>query len=49
LTLRHYRYHDRPLAENLEEMLRHIRRLWGFTVRIETIDEQGRVETLAEC
>jgi stage V sporulation protein R len=49
LTLRHYRYHDRPLAENVEEMLRHIRRLWGFTVRIETIDEQGRVETLAEC
>jgi spore cortex formation protein SpoVR/YcgB (stage V sporulation) len=49
LTLRHYRYNDRPLAGNAEEMLRHIRRLWGFTVRIETIDEQGRVESLAEC
>ena len=49
LTLRHYRYHDRPLANNVEEMLRHIRRLWGFTVRMETVDQKGRVERLAKC
>jgi spore cortex formation protein SpoVR/YcgB (stage V sporulation) len=30
-------------------MLRHIRRLWGFTVRLEALDEQGRVQLLGEC
>lgn len=49
LTLRHYRYHRRPLAGSIDEMLRHIRRLWGFDVRLESVDEKGRAELLAEC
>jgi len=49
LTLRHYRYQDRPLAGTVDEMLRHIRRLWGFKVRLESVDERGRLEKLAEC
>lgn len=49
LTLRHYRYNGRPLADNVDEMLRHIRRLWGFEVRLETVDERGHVESLVEC
>jgi spore cortex formation protein SpoVR/YcgB (stage V sporulation) len=49
LTLRHYRYNRRPLAGSVEEMLKHIRRLWGFDVRLESVDESGRVELLAEC
>jgi spore cortex formation protein SpoVR/YcgB (stage V sporulation) len=49
LTLRHYRYNGRPLADNVDEMLRHIRRLWGFEVRLETVDQRGRVESLVEC
>lgn len=49
LTLRHYRYNGRPLADNVDEMLRHIRRLWGFEVRLETVNEDGRVESRVEC
>jgi stage V sporulation protein R len=49
LTLRHYRHNRRPLGGTVEEMLRHIHRLWGFDVRLETVDETGKVELLAEC
>ena len=49
LLLRHYRYNRRPLGGSIDEMLRHIRRLWGFDVRLEGVDENGRVELLAEC
>jgi len=34
LTLLHTRYNRKPLAESAEEMLRHLRRLWGFKVRL---------------
>lgn len=49
LTLRHFRYNRRPLGDSLDEMLRHVRRLWGFDVRMEAADEQGRVQLLGEA
>ena len=49
LMLRHYRYNRRPLGESVPEMLKHLRRLWGFTVRMEAVDEQGRVQLVGEC
>jgi stage V sporulation protein R len=49
MTLRHYRHNRRPLGDSAEEMLRHIRRLWGFTVRLETLDENGRTQLIGEC
>ncbi|MCB1774982.1 MAG: SpoVR family protein [Gammaproteobacteria bacterium] len=49
LTLRHYSYNRRPLAGTVDEMLKHIRRLWGFDVRLESVDEKGNVELMAEC
>ncbi|MFZ0789124.1 MAG: SpoVR family protein [Chromatiaceae bacterium] len=49
LTLRHFRHNRRPLADSTEEMLRHIRRLWGFTVRLESVDENGRIQLVGEC
>jgi stage V sporulation protein R len=49
LTLRHTRYLRKPLAETSEEVLRHLHRLWGFTVRLEAMHEDGRVELMAEC
>jgi spore cortex formation protein SpoVR/YcgB (stage V sporulation) len=48
LTLRHFAHQRRPLGDSVEEMLRHIRRLWGFTVRLETVDDRGRVELIGE-
>ena len=49
LTLLHTRYNRKPLAESTEEMLRHLRRLWGFKVRLECMDENGRMELIGEC
>jgi stage V sporulation protein R len=49
LTLRHYRYNRRPLGDSVPEMLKHLRRLWGFTVRLEAVDEQGRVQPVGEA
>jgi stage V sporulation protein R len=49
LTLRYFRHNRRPLGETTDEMLRHVRRLWGFTTRLESLDEQGRVQLVAEC
>lgn len=49
MTLRHYRHNRRPLDDSVDEMLKHIRRLWGFTVRLETLDEHGRVHLIGEC
>ncbi len=48
LTLRHFRHNRRPLAGSADEVLRHVRRLWGFTVRLEAVDEQGRVQLVGE-
>ena len=44
LTLRHQPYHRRPLADSTDEVLRHVARLWGFTVRLETVSEDGSIE-----
>jgi len=49
LTLRHSRYNRRPLGDSVEEVLRHVRRLWGFDVRLEAVDEQGRVQLVGEA
>ena len=43
LTLRHRQHRQRPLAGEAQEVLKHLARLWGFTVRLETADENGRV------
>ncbi|MBL8247005.1 MAG: SpoVR family protein [Candidatus Competibacter sp.] len=49
LTLRHTRYHQRPLHENHQEVLKHLHRLWGFAVRMESVDDNGKVELIGEC
>jgi stage V sporulation protein R len=49
LTLRHGQFRARPLhAPEAEQVLRHLRRLWGFTVRLETADVEGRVSGMTE-
>ncbi len=49
LTLRHTQYHRRPLHKSVDEVLKHLARLWGFTVRLESVDEKGRVQRTYEC
>ena len=44
LTLRHSMFQRRPLeANSTDEVLKHVARLWGFDVRLESVDEDGRV------
>ena len=49
LTLRHTEHNRQPLNENAEEVLKHMARLWGFTVKLESIKEDGTIDTLMEC
>ncbi len=48
LTLRHRQYQRRPLAETTDEVMKHLARLWGFTVRMETVHDDGSVEPPVE-
>lgn len=49
LTLRHFQYNRRPLAEDsLDEVMKHLGRLWGFNVRMETVNENNEVEITHE-
>jgi stage V sporulation protein R len=43
LTLRHTLTDGRPLDASATEIVRHLRRLWGFPVKLECIDSQGRL------
>jgi stage V sporulation protein R len=43
LTLRHIRHSDRPLDNSAEEVVKHVARLWGFRVRLESVDAHERV------
>lgn len=50
LTLRHNQYQRRPLSDDeLPEMLRHIHRLWGFPVQLETSIDGETYQLTAEC
>lgn len=43
LTLTHRRYHGRSLGADADEVLRHLSRLWGFSVLLVGVDEKGKV------
>jgi stage V sporulation protein R len=49
LTLRHQRRRGRPLTDAAEEVVVHLRRLWGFGVRLEAWEDDERVGEVVEC
>ncbi len=49
LTLRHSQFQRRPLNNQTNEVLKHVARLWGFDVFLETVDNQGKVLSRQEC
>lgn len=49
LTLRHQQFNRRPLADSTQEVLKHLYQLWGFPVRLETVDEYEQVVTTYQC
>ena len=48
LTLRHFVHQRRPLDETCTAVLEHVAHLWGFTVRLESQDQDGKVNLVAE-
>ncbi len=43
LTLRHTQHNNRPLDDQAQEVIKHAGRLWGFMVRLESVDRHGKV------
>ena len=43
LTLRHSQHNNRPLSDDVREVIKHVGRLWGFMVRLESVDKHGKV------
>jgi hypothetical protein len=42
LTLRHFQHNDRPLHDTAQDVMKHVARLWGFGVHLESRQCQGR-------
>jgi len=49
LTLRHIRRRGRPLTNACAQVVAHLRRLWGFTVRLETWEDDVKLGSVVEC
>ncbi len=49
LTLRHIKFQNRPLHEDTTIVLKHLYKLWGFPVRLETVDNNGHVLEVIQC
>ncbi|MGL6109985.1 MAG: SpoVR family protein, partial [Rubrivivax sp.] len=43
LTLRHFQHNDRPLHDTAQEVLKHVARLWGFGVQLDSVNAAGDV------
>ena len=44
LTLRHVQHNDRPLHDSAQEVLKHVARLWGFGVNLDSVNSAGEVK-----
>ena len=48
LTLRHQLHRSRPLSDQRTAVMHHLSKLWGFKVRMETVNDLGSVEHFEE-
>ncbi|VAW58877.1 FIG004684: SpoVR-like protein [hydrothermal vent metagenome] len=49
LLLRHTQFQRKPLDRSTDEVLKHVARLWGFNVQLESVDINGRVTKTFKC
>ena len=49
LTLRHFMHNQQPLGADTEEVLKHIHRLWGFDVLLESVTPKGECVKRYHC
>ena len=45
LCLRHTQHNDRPLHDGADEVLKHVARLWGFPVQLESVGNNGEISS----
>jgi spore cortex formation protein SpoVR/YcgB (stage V sporulation) len=45
LTLRHQQHDRKPLGESTDEVLKHLHRLWGFDIKLETLQGDQIMKT----
>ena len=49
LILRYIPINRIPLDDSCNEVVKHLHRLWGFSVTLEQLDEQGESQIIASC
>jgi len=49
LTLRHLPHNNIPLADTHQQVLKHLHRLWGFTIKLESINSEDEVQQTWQC
>ncbi|MAH04135.1 MAG: SpoVR family protein [Alphaproteobacteria bacterium] len=49
LVLRHERFNDIPLGPDTEEVLKHMKALWGYPVVLESVESDGCVAEKLSC
>ncbi len=49
LTLRYTPNNRIPLANSSDDVLKHLHRLWGFQVKIEQVDDNGKTNIIGTC
>lgn len=49
LTLRHYMHNEQPLADDADEVLKHLHQLWGFDVHLESVSPEGEIIDEFHC
>ncbi|HHM06288.1 MAG TPA: SpoVR family protein [Gammaproteobacteria bacterium] len=49
LTVRHVQHNRQPLADDSDEVMKHLARLWGFTVKLESVYGDSGVEITHQC
>ncbi|RCI67639.1 SpoVR family protein, partial [Pseudomonas aeruginosa] len=45
LTLRHQQFDRQPLSDSTADVLKHLHRLWGFDIHLETLQGDQLVQT----
>jgi spore cortex formation protein SpoVR/YcgB (stage V sporulation) len=45
LTLRHQQHDRKPLGNSTDEVLKHLHRLWGFDIHLETLQGDKLIDT----
>ncbi|MBR9829387.1 MAG: SpoVR family protein [Oceanospirillales bacterium] len=49
LALRHYMHNGQPMGESTDEVLKHLHRLWGFQVQLDSVTPDGTTVKSYAC